>query len=276
MGELVDKICPVCNQKYLADLSRLKFGRQTTCSKVCSYELRAANLNKTKLYRCAVCETKVRRSPAQIKSKFIFCSPTCHYQGRSLGFVKRIIKEDYNITEQGRVAWKEAGEKRKGILLKETVTWYCEICDKKCTISRGKLSPARKLRFCSNDCSNKAMMGVNNPSWRGGHPNYYGPNWRPLRRLARILDNNTCQRCSVTKKELKRELDVHHIKPVSSFKIKNDANYLENLVSLCHECHMIVEWNGVDFQLPNRCVNKGTEIKTQSVMGKRNRRHNNH
>jgi hypothetical protein len=40
---------------------------------------------------------------------------------------------------------------------------------------------------------------------------------------------------------------------VSSFVVTNDANYIENLVSLCHHCHMLIEWNGIDFELPERC-----------------------
>jgi hypothetical protein len=57
----------------------------------------------------------------------------------------------------------------------------------------------------------------------------------------------------VPQEELGRALDVHHIKPVSSFVNANDANYIENLVSLCHDCHMLIEWNGLDFELPIRC-----------------------
>ncbi|MBC8213028.1 MAG: HNH endonuclease [Candidatus Marinimicrobia bacterium] len=153
----------------------------------------------------------------------------------------------------GRKAWKESGEKRKGIPYKKPVKWTCEVCGKIRTISRGNLAPSRKLRFCSSECANKALTGENNPAWRGGHPKYYGPDWRPLQREARKLDEHLCQRCGISQKEIGKSLDVHHIKPVSSFEISNDANYIENLVSLCHDCHMLVEWNGVDFELPIRC-----------------------
>jgi hypothetical protein len=74
-----------------------------------------------------------------------------------------------------------------------------------------------------------------------------------LQRLARKLDDYLCQRCEVPQSELGRALDVHHIKPVSSFVNVNDANFIENVVSLCHDCHMLVEWNGIDFDLPARC-----------------------
>ncbi len=127
------------------------------------------------------------------------------------------------------------------------------MCGTERVLPRGLLAPARRLRFCSPDCANRALRGVGNPSWRGGHPDYYGADWRPLQRLARKLDNYLCQRCEVRQTELGRALDVHHIKPVSSFENVNDANLIENVVSLCHDCHMRVEWNGIDFDLPERC-----------------------
>jgi len=170
-----------------------------------------------------------------------------------MGLVKRVVKQPYNITEEGRKAWQKAAEQRKGIPYKDLITWVCEICGKESSITRGNMAPARKLRFCSPECANVANRGVGNPSWRGGHPAYYGPDWRPLQRLARKEDRYQCQRCGVMQEELGRALDVHHIKPVSSFFHVNDANYIENLVSLCHDCHMLVEWNDLDFDLPVRC-----------------------
>ncbi len=122
MNNLVEKKCPVCSAIYYADKTRLKHGRQTTCSRKCSYKFRAAKLNKTRLYYCAVCNNKVYRSPAQVKSTFIFCSPQCHYNARSLGLVKRVVNNPYKISEEGRQSWKNAAEKRKGILYKDPIS----------------------------------------------------------------------------------------------------------------------------------------------------------
>ena len=253
MGKKVKRECPVCHKTYVADEVRLKHSRQTTCSRGCSYTFRASRLSKTKVYSCAVCGKQVSRSPAQVKSKFVFCSRICHYLGRSLGFVRRIVTQPYTVTEAGRKGWRDAAKRRTGIPRKEPITWVCEACGTKRTIPRGELAPARKLRFCSAKCANKALRGVGNPSWRGGHPEYYGPDWRPLQRRARKLDGYVCQRCGIPQKDLGRALDVHHIEPVSSFSEVNDANRIENVVSLCHDCHMLVEWNGIDFELPARC-----------------------
>lgn len=253
MGNKVERNCPFCEKSYLADTVRLRHGRQITCSRGCSYKLRAAQLFKSKFFKCAVCGKDVLRSPAQVKSKFVFCSRKCHYLGRLMGFVSRLVMQPYNISNKGREAWQEAARRRKGIPRKEPVSWICEVCDMRRTIMRGELAPSRKLRFCSPVCANKALQGAGNPSWRGGHPEYYGPAWRPLQRQARKLDGYTCQRCGIEQNKLGRALDVHHIESVSSFDNSNDANRIENVVSLCHECHMLVEWNGIDFELPDRC-----------------------
>jgi len=265
MGDLVSRQCPVCGSSYSADSTRLSFGRQTTCSRQCSYALRAKKLDRTRRFSCAVCGKGVLRSPAQVKSAFVFCSRTCHYKGRSLGLVQRVVVTPYAVTEAGRQAWRDAAEARRGVLRKEPITWTCEVCGTERVLPRGLLAPARRLRFCSPDCANRALRGVGNPSWRGGHPDYYGPDWRPLQRLARKLDDYLCQRCEVPQSELGRALDVHHIKPVSSFVNVNDANFIENVVSLCHDCHMLVEWNGIDFDLPARCRVKTDVEKVQET-----------
>ena len=56
-----------------------------------------------------------------------------------------------------------------------------------------------------------------------------------LRRLIRIRDNDLCQICS-TKKIGKRNLDVHHIDG------NKKNNKSENLITLCHTCHLNVDY----------------------------------
>ena len=253
MGAKSERTCPVCGVIYFADQVRLRHGRQTTCSRTCSHTLRAGKLSKSKSYQCAVCGNEVLRSPAQVKSRFAFCSRECHYRGRSMGLVRRIVTQPYSVSDEGRQAWREAGKRRAGIPRKELVTWTCEICGRIRSLMRGQLAPARRLRFCSPECANKGLQGVGNPSWRGGHPEYYGPDWRPLQRHARKLDGYVCQRCGLSQANAGRALDVHHIQPVSSFSEVNNANRIENVITLCHDCHMLVEWNGIDFELPDRC-----------------------
>jgi G:T-mismatch repair DNA endonuclease (very short patch repair protein)/uncharacterized protein YbaR (Trm112 family) len=110
-----ERQCPVCNRTYLADPKRLKWGRQTTCSRACSYKLRVASRKTSEVLICAVCGTEFERSPSNTKGKHgsQFCSSACHYKGRSLGFSKRVVNKPYVVTEQGRKGWLVGAQKTK-------------------------------------------------------------------------------------------------------------------------------------------------------------------
>ena len=97
MTNHVNRECPVCAVSYKADPVRLRHGRQTTCSRACSYALRANKLEKGKTFECPVCEVEFTRRPSQIKSKHgaIFCSAACMYKGRTLGLTPRIVDKPY-------------------------------------------------------------------------------------------------------------------------------------------------------------------------------------
>ncbi len=107
------RVCPVCQRLYFADPQRLLWGRQTTCSRKCSYRLRAQKKTRLVSFSCAVCGKDFRRPPSQVKDKYgaKFCSRACHYAGRSLGLSKRVVRKPYCITAEGRAAWKEGGKK---------------------------------------------------------------------------------------------------------------------------------------------------------------------
>src|SRR5699024_2404579 len=89
--------CPVGAVSDKADPLRLRNGRQTTCSRACSYALRANKREKGKTFECPVCEVEFTRTPSQIKSKHsaIFCSAACMYKGRTLGLTPRIVEKPY-------------------------------------------------------------------------------------------------------------------------------------------------------------------------------------
>ncbi len=74
--------------------------------------------------------------------------------------------------------------------------------------------------------------------WRND-PNDYGPNWSSQRELARARDGYCCQVCGTP--EQGRSHDVHHKVPLRAFTSFEQANQLENLVTLCHACHQRVE-----------------------------------
>ncbi|MFA6235247.1 MAG: hypothetical protein WC824_13815 [Bacteroidota bacterium] len=103
--------CPVCGVPYEADPARLKYGRQTTCSRKCSYSLRGKKSSKgpTPIAPCAVCGIPTSRGKS--KSGIFLCSPKCHYQARGLGLVKRIVHSPYQISTEIRSAAAETMRK---------------------------------------------------------------------------------------------------------------------------------------------------------------------
>jgi 5-methylcytosine-specific restriction endonuclease McrA len=95
--------------------------------------------------------------------------------------------------------------------------------------------------------------GENAPAWEGGKKLYRGPNWLKQREQAVKRDDRECKRCGCTEaehfKKYGRELSVHHLMPVREFYLEADderpnfeeMNALDNLVTLCIECHRGVE-----------------------------------
>src|SRR3990172_8410466 len=101
--------CPVCGVNYAASLIRLRWGRQTTCSRKCSYILRGrAKQHELRRCICATCGAEFDRRASGVENKYghVFCARRCHYRGRSLGLVQRVVTKPYNIGETARAAWR--------------------------------------------------------------------------------------------------------------------------------------------------------------------------
>ncbi len=79
-----------------------------------------------------------------------------------------------------------------------------------------------------------ANSGANNVAWRGGVSTLpYGPEFtRAFKRIIRIRDQYTCQRCGIVQAEHKRTLQIHHI---DFDKNNNDPS---NLVTACNKCNI--------------------------------------
>ena len=92
------RTCPICKKTYQADPKRLKHGRQTTCSRKCSYKFRAQQLKKSKSYTCVICGTVFERPPSTAKKAnagLPLCSKECHYKARTQGLSPRPICGPY-------------------------------------------------------------------------------------------------------------------------------------------------------------------------------------
>lgn len=66
-----------------------------------------------------------------------------------------------------------------------------------------------------------------------------------IRKQALERDNYECVVCKRGEKELGQKPDVHHIKPVEEFEKPKDANYLDNLVTVCRKHHKMIEGWGI-------------------------------
>lgn len=129
----------------------------------------------------------------------------------------------------------------------EKVEVECQNCGKTVEKVPSKAKRVEK-HFCSNECRCEWSKGRNHPTWRGGYESYYGPNWQRQRRRTLERDNRTCQVCGIG--EDGREHDVHHIVSFREFGLENhkEANSLENLITLCQSCHMLVERGGMEIE----------------------------
>lgn len=70
-------------------------------------------------------------------------------------------------------------------------------------------------------------------------PNKYGPNWQRVRQMVLQRDNYTCQSCFAPERD--KPHHIHHKIPFRSFPSYEQANQLDNLVTLCPACHHRVE-----------------------------------
>jgi 5-methylcytosine-specific restriction endonuclease McrA len=120
----------------------------------------------------------------------------------------------------------------------------CEVCD--ATFERHPSRITGEVTVCSKECQNKwlseSFAGSGHPNWKGGVKVPYGKGWSATRRQALERDDYQCMICSKPKEEIGRNPDVHHITPLRLFieseeHEKEDAHYLENVVSLCIKCH---------------------------------------
>jgi hypothetical protein len=111
----INRQCPACGITYEAEAKRLKFGRQTTCSRDCSYRLRTSKRENRITLSCRTCGNEFQRTASHVKGKHgsNFCSRACHYAGRSQGTTLRIVTSPYNVTEKGRLAWFEGAKKTR-------------------------------------------------------------------------------------------------------------------------------------------------------------------
>lgn len=93
----VPRTCPVCAVEYLAHPVRLKHGRQTTCSRECSYALRRPKTAPRTTLHCVICAAVFVRTPDRLAhARHVrVCSRACHYAARRKGLSRRVVVKPY-------------------------------------------------------------------------------------------------------------------------------------------------------------------------------------
>lgn len=107
--------------------------------------------------------------------------------------------------------------------------------------------PTTELRTCGYwiALAEETVSALRSIGAWSNEPNDYGPDWPRLRDLARARDGFRCIVCGAP--ETERQHDVHHKIPFRAFlrlgltNAIQQANQLDNLITLCASCHRKVE-----------------------------------
>lgn len=206
MGHYITRTCPVCSKQYQADETRIKWGRETTCSRKCSYELRAQKQQISVQVTCLYCGKNVDRNPCENRK---YCSLDCYHASRNPD--------------------------------NESLDRNCLICGKPFHGRHNKYCS----RKCFEIAHKQTMTGQGNPAYIDGRSisKFYdaGAKWHDIRLEVYRRDNFTCQHCGVkcvskrraTPETTRRIIQCHHIDPYK----RSGNNAIDNLITLCLRCH---------------------------------------
>jgi len=193
------------------------------------------NVERACYTECKICGEKFLVLPSQVALGWgRFCSIACKNKAQ--------CGEGNPMNGKGKFG-KENPNWRGGIS-SSVVVRICEVCGKEfeATPYQIKLGTGR---YCSRNCQgvwlSGHLSGPNNVNWCGGHDSYRGPNWHKQAKKTRKRDGYICQSCGLSQEGAGRKLDVHHIMPFREFENYQDANQLENLITLCQYCHLTIE-----------------------------------
>lgn len=101
--------------------------------------------------------------------------------------------------------------------------------------------PQRSLRTTAYwiEINSQSIQQLSDNNLWSATPINYGPNWQKQKNLARQRDHFTCQLCGLPEKGAAHH--VHHKIPFRQFSTYEQANRLENLITLCPACHQKAE-----------------------------------
>jgi hypothetical protein len=210
-------VCRVCGKEFYAQAA-CRAITQKTCSKACRYKYisAAGSTKKGKHY------PHTRRAPIK---KCLVCGKkfrSVKEQNGKFGGRLRIVKY---------CGWKCRAKMNPPAVIScagcgKTFKTYC-----------------RDQRYCNKKCysldMSKRFVGNKSPLWRGGISSKpYAVGWtKAFKEKIRDRDGRKCQVCGKHEEDCFRKLDVHHI----DYDKKNLRS--NNLISLCHTCHVTTNHN---------------------------------
>ena len=222
---VVELECGYCGETYEKRADREE--RSEFCSEACHSSWREEEWthpakDHVKL-ECEYCGESYKRPRRRVESSR-FCSRECKGEWRA-----------ENLTGEDHWSWGGGG-----------VEMECPVCGESFECYRCEQD---RRRFCSRECKGEWMsenlVGESALAWEGGAPKEYGYNWYLQRKKALKRDSYICQNCSTTRSEHQTEfgtdLHVHHITPAKEFDDPEERNALQNLVTLCADCHGLAE-----------------------------------
>lgn len=124
MPYYITTICPVCGNSYQANPRRLKYGRETTCSRKCSYAFRMQKIAHSNECTCLNCGTLFRIPVSRLnesKGRGKYCSRQCRDAHRIGVNHPQFIEESH--TEHRGANWRA---QRRRALKRDQYT--CQRC----------------------------------------------------------------------------------------------------------------------------------------------------
>ena len=189
---------------------------------------------------CPICGKEFSKPKSQ---ESIYCSIKC---------AGKAIEKDNTCNRCGKILANKYAKYCPECLSIVKHEYYYKRVETKCAYCGKTLyvTPSRirnhEFLYCNSNCMAKdyerRFSGENSPTWKGGKRHYKG-GWLKARDKVRERDNYTCQLCGITEEEQGFQMDVHHIVNYRLFKDKREANNLDNLICLCHNCHRFIHSN---------------------------------
>jgi hypothetical protein len=254
----------VCGRKFITSKSNVENDRGKYCSRECSDFGRSDKIE----LECNNCGRLYKAFKSQKGKKFCSNKCKCEYLSgpNHPSFKSKIEKhcmgcgKKYYADESRKnskyCSLKCAHKALIGLLkgskspVYSRVKAVCPVCRKEFTVKKSQAERCAD-NCCSRECAiswsieTNKFARENNSAWEGGISFLpYPPDFNErLKEKIRERDGRVCQLCGISEEEKGKKQSVHHIDYD-----KNNCDE-ENLIALCHDCHIKTNLNREDWFL---------------------------